>query len=277
MLLFAGCSFENTVDDPSMMGDDAPVDTDGDTFLDSQDNCPSIANPDQRDHDADARGDKCDLCPHIAAATDPDGDGDGIGDACDPRVGLDVVVAFDGFYDPGAPSADWRSFGGTWSISNGALRQTDVRGGQLVWQSSIARAYVDFGYKATTVGPAYTITTSQGPYTVQPSVSSIAGAQQQSRSYGCSVSKDPGNRVAAWSNYNSNWNSSPQSWTGDLAPNGSYRIIQNLATSNRCNFTAGTVNASDTEAIGAVDGTFSLAIGAASIEIDYIFVVAIGS
>src|SRR4051794_6552320 len=56
-------------------GPDAPTDTDNDGIPDSLDNCPTVANPDQRDHDVDGRGDVCDLCPHIAESMDVDNDG----------------------------------------------------------------------------------------------------------------------------------------------------------------------------------------------------------
>ncbi len=41
-----------------------PYDTDADGILNSQDNCPLIANPDQLDSDGDGLGDLCDACPH---------------------------------------------------------------------------------------------------------------------------------------------------------------------------------------------------------------------
>ena len=51
------------------------VDTDNDGIPDNQDNCPSVANPDQLESDADGIGDACDNCPN-----DPqnDIDADGI-------------------------------------------------------------------------------------------------------------------------------------------------------------------------------------------------------
>ena len=54
-----------------------PIDSDGDGIVDSIDNCPARANPDQADVDADGRGDLCDACPH-----DPGNDADGDG-CCD--------------------------------------------------------------------------------------------------------------------------------------------------------------------------------------------------
>jgi hypothetical protein len=105
---------------------DAPVavdDQDGDGVPDSEDNCPTVANPDQRDHDHDGRGDACDVCPHIAD-DGADQDGDGVGDACDPRPTQpgDHIAFFEGFYDP--PIA-WTPVegGATWTVSNGAVAQ----------------------------------------------------------------------------------------------------------------------------------------------------------
>jgi thrombospondin type 3 repeat protein len=41
---------------------DQPVDSDGDGIPDTQDNCPTVANADQRDSDGDGVGDACDQC-----------------------------------------------------------------------------------------------------------------------------------------------------------------------------------------------------------------------
>jgi hypothetical protein len=87
-------------------------DTDGDGVYDDIDNCPAVANPQQKDGDGDGIGDMCDTtpgcggcgqpacegltdrdgdyvldindnCPDICNYQQLDGDGDGIGDACD--------------------------------------------------------------------------------------------------------------------------------------------------------------------------------------------------
>ena len=78
-------------------------DGDGDGIPDAQDDCRTIANPDQANGDGDATGDRCDACsadpfddidrdgvcgdrddcPVVANASQADMDADGLGDACD--------------------------------------------------------------------------------------------------------------------------------------------------------------------------------------------------
>ena len=76
-------------------------DQDGDGVCDADDNCPSVANPDQADADADGIGDACDACstgadsdhdgvcdsrdncPTVPNPGQEDSDHDGVGDACD--------------------------------------------------------------------------------------------------------------------------------------------------------------------------------------------------
>jgi hypothetical protein len=71
-------------------------DKDGDTILDDDDNCPTVANTDQSDIDGDGTGDVCDEdidgdglnnskdnCPNVKNPNQEDMDGDGIGDVCD--------------------------------------------------------------------------------------------------------------------------------------------------------------------------------------------------
>ena len=41
---------------------DQPADADGDGVPDAQDNCPTVANADQKDSDGDGVGDACDQC-----------------------------------------------------------------------------------------------------------------------------------------------------------------------------------------------------------------------
>ncbi|HSH00262.1 MAG TPA: thrombospondin type 3 repeat-containing protein, partial [candidate division Zixibacteria bacterium] len=50
------------------------VDTDGDGFVDTIDNCPMDANPGQEDIDGDNIGDICDLCPSVHDTLDADND-----------------------------------------------------------------------------------------------------------------------------------------------------------------------------------------------------------
>lgn len=86
------------------------VDTDNDTVLDSNDNCPSIANEDQLDTDSDGLGDACDddddndgisdmndNCPLSANPLQEDADNDGIGDACDDNTILPQFPCENGF------------------------------------------------------------------------------------------------------------------------------------------------------------------------------------
>ena len=74
-------------------------DTDEDGVLDTRDNCPSVANSDQRDRDYDRIGDACDSdndndsvadvvdnCRYVWNRDQADLDTDGMGDACDPDL-----------------------------------------------------------------------------------------------------------------------------------------------------------------------------------------------
>jgi predicted extracellular nuclease len=51
-----------------------PADNDDDGLPDAEDNCPTVANPDQANADLDSLGDACDACPNDPA-NDADGDG----------------------------------------------------------------------------------------------------------------------------------------------------------------------------------------------------------
>ncbi len=73
------------------------TDTDGDTVLDGDDNCPTVANLDQADSDADGVGDACDQPQQPV-----DSDGDGINDGDEAGYGTDpnqLDTDFDGLSD----------------------------------------------------------------------------------------------------------------------------------------------------------------------------------
>jgi hypothetical protein len=59
-------------------------DTDTDSVLDIDDDCPLVSNPGQADRDHDGRGDACDNCPDVSNPGQEDMDGNGTGDACQP-------------------------------------------------------------------------------------------------------------------------------------------------------------------------------------------------
>jgi len=63
--------------------DEDELDSDGDTWIDDCDNCPSDANEDQSDVDGDDVGDACDNCVTTYNPSQLDSDGDGLGDECD--------------------------------------------------------------------------------------------------------------------------------------------------------------------------------------------------
>ncbi len=67
-------------------------DADGDGIADGYDNCPFVANPDQKDTDGDGVGDACDNCPTVPNKDQLDQNGNGVGDACDPDIDGDGIL-----------------------------------------------------------------------------------------------------------------------------------------------------------------------------------------
>jgi uncharacterized repeat protein (TIGR01451 family)/MYXO-CTERM domain-containing protein len=86
-------------------------DADGDGFADSKDNCPAVANPDQKDLDSDGKGDACDddidgdgLSNDVEATlgtdpNNPDSDGDGLSDFIETNGGQPIDTDGDGKID----------------------------------------------------------------------------------------------------------------------------------------------------------------------------------
>jgi hypothetical protein len=70
------------------------IDIDGDGICDSDDNCPTVSNPDQKDTDKDGIGDVCDNCPTDFNPDQKDIDGDGLGEFCDscPKSNIEQLI-----------------------------------------------------------------------------------------------------------------------------------------------------------------------------------------
>jgi hypothetical protein len=86
LVLVAGCNqlFDlHETTRGSVDADPCAMDRDCDGVLDEIDNCPDLANPDQRDIDLDGIGDACDPCTYHAISTVNDDDSDTIPDADD--------------------------------------------------------------------------------------------------------------------------------------------------------------------------------------------------
>jgi hypothetical protein len=255
------------IDAPADGSGGGSADSDGDTIVDSADNCPTVPNTDQRDWDGDHHGDACDHCPHLASATDPDADGDGVGDACDPRPSTagDAIVLWDGFYDA-AGIAGWADGGtggtGTWTVTGGVLEESATNPNQFA--SLYAPTTYQHVYVATsaTVGswnPMATIGVCNGwdgthfdccnINTVNAAPSPVGEAQ-----------RDLAQKVDAT--------------LGAVTTGQTIDIVENMATTNECTF-RGTVIASATPYGQA--GKVILYTGHTSASFRYLFVVTIGT
>jgi hypothetical protein len=255
----------------------APTDSDGDGVVDTSDNCPTMANANQRDHDADGHGDVCDKCPHLASATDPDGDGDGVGDACDPRPMMagDQRVLFEGFYDA-TSIMGWSEGGnGNWSVANGVLTQSSNNASTttntLGPPGSIARAAVTAGVHVISLG------NNQSNFdTPHVSVSAGVGSNQ---SYWCSV-VDEGNsdKVYATTINGLSQNFPNTAWPGMFVNGSDLRLnLALLGGNNVCTAVQGATTAMIQGNTNNVGGTVQVATRTASASFDYLFVVSIGN
>ena len=79
------------------------TDYDNDGIANADDNCPFIANSDQKDSDGDLVGDACDNCRYISNPNQTDSDGDLLGDACDDGIDNTIYPLPPLTFQPGEP------------------------------------------------------------------------------------------------------------------------------------------------------------------------------
>lgn len=284
-LVLAGCSFElrqagsggdavagdagRDVTSDATLPDASSPDLDGDTVLNAADNCPMIANLDQRDHDADQRGDACDVCPHLPSTIHADTDGDGIGDECDPRPTLpgDVVSLWDGFYAD-STALSWTKFG-TWTLDSGTLRQTAFGNTYIAMPMVLPRTFIQVGAVVETVAGNFN---SIGVFAGD----SLDGVQ----SYGCLAQRNVSTQsVVASARWPGNLGiASAAAWSGTLAASTAFRFDLALTTAGAdCKVRQGGVLGMDAEVASTVTGRPGIYLDDVGTRIDYVFVVQTGS
>jgi hypothetical protein len=111
--LFGDPALGLTILNTGLPGSDQENDADGDQIRNDVDNCPGLANTDQRDSDDDGQGDVCDPCPLDAGddsdldgvcdgqdncpetsnADQKDSNGNGLGDMCDMTYPCGIIPA----------------------------------------------------------------------------------------------------------------------------------------------------------------------------------------
>ena len=243
------------------------VDTDGDGIVDAQDNCPTIANADQRDWDGDHHGDVCDHCPHLPSATDPDGDGDGVGDACDPRPALagDARVLWSGFYDANdiAGWAEGTTGGaGSWAVTGGALVQSATNPNQF------ASFYAPTNWQKTYIATSFTV----GSWNTSSTIGFCSGWDGVHFDC-CNVNDATFNRssVGEAQRDQAQYVDTP---LPTIATGQTFDVVQGITNTNQCTFnTTSTATATPV----AQSGKVIFYTGHTSATFRYLFVVTIGT
>jgi hypothetical protein len=283
-VVLTGCSFELAPSGGGVGGGDAAVsdgravdasppdaaspDIDGDTILNAADNCPTVANLDQRDHDADTRGDACDVCPHLPSAIHADNDGDGIGDDCDPRPSQigDVVAVWDGFYAD-SPALSWTKVG-SWSLDAGTLRQIAQGTAYIALPTDLPRTFIQ---AAAVVDQINGTSSTIGVFAGDP--------LDNVQSYGCLALRSTTTQYIAAS---ARWLGmpgaySPVGWAGVLAAGTSFRFDLTLTTQAACTIRQGIEIATDSEPTGPITGKPGIYLDDVSTRFDYLFIVQVGA
>jgi hypothetical protein len=251
---------------------DAPNnDPDGDGVPNPTDNCPTVANTDQRDHDSDGVGDACDKCPHLADSSDPDGDGDGVGDACDPHPATagDTRVLWDGFYGTTLDPVTWKTTTatGTWTVSGGALHQTSasVTNGLLV-------STVTYANPTVTAALTVEVLPSGNP---TAAMGLTAGALGAAQFYDCKLSGMNSINVIASNQFGGSSHSNTSSWSSSSFNVGDPFVLteQVLGTSESCAASRGVTKVTAMTSAGANAGPIGFITKSLGVGYDYVFVV----
>lgn len=121
-------------------------DSDGDTIPDVMDNCPMVANADQKDGDADMKGDVCDNCAGLPNPDQADADENGEGDAC--ACDMPAVPCMNGKAGPYPCS-------GVDMLGRVPLADVGARAGASIWGATESKNHRDIGLMAVNTGVAF--------------------------------------------------------------------------------------------------------------------------
>lgn len=253
------------------------VDTDNDTIVDAEDNCPTVGNPQQRNYDEDPRGDACDPCPHLANQDD-DPDGDNIGVGCDPRPdATDQRLLWTAFYDASA-IVGWTFPSGTWTVDNSRLRQTDANAdfglASPPLGANLPRVAVATRYTLDTLGPLGDGIDSAGL--------GAASANTTGQYYACLLSKSVVDTrlwaAADWPSGNNTDDLQSVVWPGTFATGSKIDLVHDTLTTNTCVARQGGTTVTIASDRGTnLNGVLYLYSQRAAGSFEYIFVVGIGN
>lgn len=121
-------------------------DADADGVPDAMDNCPQLANADQKDSDGDAHGDACDNCRGLPNPDQADADEDGEGDAC--ACDMPAVPCMNGMAGPYPCS-------GVDMLGRIPLADVMARSGASIWGATESKTHREIGLMAVDTGVAF--------------------------------------------------------------------------------------------------------------------------